>query len=70
MVPQWPRRGGRVLVNDMRRWGGGTEYVEDILDMNRSWFSDNGELNKDMKAMVRREWKHAMQEVGGMLEGE
>lgn len=54
----------------MRRWGGGAGYVEDILDMNRSWFSDNGELNEDVKTMVRREWTRATQEVLGMLAGE
>ena len=39
----------------MRRWGVGAGYVDYILDMNMSWFSDNGELNEKVKAMVRRE---------------
>ena len=57
-------------VTGVRRWGGGAGYVNDILDMNKSWFADNGELSEDVKAMVRREWKRAMQEVLGMLESE
>ena len=54
----------------VNRWGGGAGYVDDIVDMNRSWFSNNGELSEDVRAMIRREWKRAMQEVGGLLEGE
>ena len=61
---------GEFWGKGIRRWGDGAGYVDDILDMNRSWFSDNGELNEDVKAMVRREWKRSMQEVVGMLEGE
>ena len=52
----------------IRRWGGGTGYVNDISTMNKSWFSSNGELNKKMKPLVKREWKRAMKVVEGMLE--
>ena len=57
-------------VKGMNRWGGGAGYVDFILDMNRSWFSANRELSENVRAMVRREWKHAMQELAGMLEDE
>ena len=36
--------------------------------MNKSWFSQNGELNEKMKPMIKREWKRAMKVVEGMLE--
>lgn len=57
-------------VMGMHRWGGGSGYVEDILNLNRSWFSKNGELNDKLRTMIRREWEHAMRSVEGMLEGE
>ena len=53
-----------------RRWGAGAGYVEAILSMNRSWFSDHGGLNEEVKEMVSGEWEQAMQIVVGMLEGE
>lgn len=52
----------------IRRWGGGGGYVDDISTMNKSWFSDNGELNEKMEPMIKREWKRAMKVVEGMLE--
>ena len=51
-----------------RRWGGGSGYVNDISKLNKSWFSENGELNEKMKPMIKREWKRAMKVVEGMLE--
>ena len=55
-------------ANGIRRWGGGPGYVSDISTMNKSWFSQNGELNEKMKPMIKREWKRAMKVVEGMLE--
>ncbi|MCY4462097.1 MAG: helix-turn-helix transcriptional regulator [Albidovulum sp.] len=52
----------------VRRWGGGTGYVNDISTMNKSWFLKNGELNEKMKPMIEREWKRAMKVVESMLE--
>lgn len=52
----------------MQRWGCGAGYVNDISTMNKSWFSENGELNEKMKSMIKREWKRAMKVVEGMLE--
>ena len=63
-------REGGFWLQGMRRWGLGAGYVEDILEMNRSWFSENGEFNEEVKTMVRREWQRAMEVVVGMLEGE
>ena len=60
----------KFWVDGMRRWGRGAGYVSDIVDMNREWFSKNGELNEEVRAMIKREWKRAIQEVVGMLEGE
>ena len=60
----------RFWDEGMCRWGGGTGYVKDILSMNRSWFSKKGELNEEVRAMVGREWMHAMKDVEGMLESE
>lgn len=57
-------------VEGRRRWGAGAGYVNDILSMNRSWFSDNSGLNEEVKEMVSSEWKQAMQIVAGMLERE
>ena len=54
----------------VHRWGAGAGYVNDILNMNRSWFSENGELNEKVRAMVRREWRRAMEVVRGMLESD
>ena len=54
----------------MRRWGEGAGYVADILDMNKSWFSEHLELNEEVRTMITREWKLAMSVVAGMLEGE
>ena len=58
----------KFWVRGLRRWGGGAGYVDYVFDMNRSWFSNNGELNERVKVMVRREWKRAMQEVVEMLD--
>ena len=55
-------------ADGMRRWGGGPGYVNDISTMNKSWFSQNGELNEKMKPMIKREWKRAMKVVESMLE--
>ena len=52
----------------MSRWGGGSGYVRDIVDMNRSWFSNNGKLNEKIQSMIKREWKRAMKALEGMLE--
>ena len=57
-------------VNGVRRWGGGAGYVAEVLDMNKSWFSANGELNDEVRTMIRREWRGAMEVVAGMFEGE
>ena len=57
-------------TNGMRRWGGGAGYVDEILEMNRLWFSKNAELNEKVRALVTREWRRAMEVVAGMLEGE
>ena len=57
-------------VTGVRRWGGGAGYVGDMLNMNKSWFSGNGELNEEVRTMIRREWRRAMEVVAGMLEGE
>ena len=57
-------------VTGVRRWGGGAGYVEEMLNMNKSWFSGNGELNEEVRTMIRREWRRAMEVVAGMLEGE
>ena len=54
----------------MRRWGEGAGYVADILDMNKSWFSENRELNEEVRTMITREWKRAMEVVASMLEDE
>ena len=35
-------------ASGVRRWGGGSGYVVDVLDKNRLWFSNNGELNEDL----------------------
>ena len=58
----------KFWANGMRRWGGGPGYASDISTMNKSWFSQNGELNEKMKPMIKREWKRAMKVVEGMLE--
>ena len=42
----------------------------DILDMNKTWFSENGELNEEVRTMIRREWRRAMEVVASMLDGE
>lgn len=52
----------------VNRWGGGTGYVPELLAMNELWFSENGELNENVKKLIRREWKHAMEVVAGMLD--
>ena len=57
-------------VKGVRRWGGGAGYKGDLLNMNKSWFSENGELNEELRTMIRREWKHAMEVMAGMLEDE
>jgi len=57
-------------VKGVRRWGEGAGYVADILDMNKSWFSENRELNEDVRTMITREWKRAMEVVASMLEDE
>ena len=57
-------------ANGVRRWGGGSGYVVDVLDKNRLWFSNNGELNEELRTMIRREWKRATEDVVGMLESE
>ena len=57
-------------VKGVLRWGGGTGYKGDLLNMNKSWFSEHGELNEELRTMIRREWKHAMEVVAGMLEDE
>lgn len=54
----------------VRRWGRGPGYVNEILGMNRLWFSNNGALNEEVKATVSSEWEHALLTVLGMLEGE
>ena len=54
----------------MDRWGRGAGYSRDILHMNREWFSENGQLNEKVRALIKREWKRAMQKVVGMLEAE
>ena len=59
-----------LWFNGMRRWGLGEGYRRDILDMNKEWFTKNGQLNEEVSALIKREWKRAMQEVAGMLEGE
>lgn len=57
-------------VRGVRRWGEGAGYVADILDMNKSWFSENRELNEEVRTMITREWKRAMKVVASMLEDE
>ena len=57
-------------LDGMRRWGLGAGYRRYILDMNRDWFCKNGQLNEEVSALIKREWKRAMQEVAGMLEAE
>ena len=54
----------------MNRWGGGPGYRRDISAMNQAWFSENGHFNKEISALIGREWKRAMGEVSGMLEGD
>ena len=54
----------------MTRWGGGPGYRRDISNMNRAWFSENGQLNEEVRAMIEREWKRAMRNVVGMLEAD
>ena len=60
----------RFWVRGMARWGGGPGYRRDISNMNRAWFSENGQLNEEVRAMIEREWKRAMQNVVGMLEAD
>ena len=57
-------------VRGMNRWGGGPGYGRDISNMNRAWFSENGQLNEEVRALIEREWKRAMQNVVGMLEAD
>lgn len=57
-------------VRGMARWGGGPGYRRDISKMNRAWFSENGQLNEEVRAMIEREWKRAMRNVVGMLEAD
>ena len=60
----------KFWVRGMNRWGGGLGYRRDISNMNRAWFSENGQLNEEVRAMIEREWKRAMQNVVGMLEAD
>ena len=60
----------RFWVRGMARWGGGPGYRRDISNMNRAWFSENGQLNEEVRAMIEREWKRAMQNVVEMLEAD
>ena len=54
----------------MDRWGGGAGYRSDIMDLNVEWFSKNGQLNEEVRALIKREWKRAMQKVVRMLEAD
>lgn len=64
------KQDARFWVRGRVRWGGGSGYRRDIFKMNRDWFSENGQLNEEVRAMIEREWKRAMRNVVGMLEAD
>lgn len=61
---------GEFWSSGMDRWGRGAGYRSDIVDMNVDWFSKNGQLNEMVRALIKREWKRAMQKVVRMLEAD
>ena len=54
----------------MDRWGRGAGYTRYIVNMNEEWFSENGQLNEKVRALIKREWKRAMERVVSMLEAD
>ena len=57
-------------LDGMARWGRGAGYRRHIVDMTKQWFSENGQINEEIFALIKREWKRAMHDVTGMLEGD
>ena len=64
------REDGKFWTSGMDRWGRGAGYRSDIVDMNEKWFSENGQLNEKVRALIKREWKRAMKGVVSMLEAD